>query len=36
MVAVVADPEENANAYLACSNAATAVSKLSLKILDGP
>lgn len=30
MVAVVAEPEEKARAYLACSRAATAVSKLSL------
>ena len=30
IVAVVADPEANARAYLACSSAATAVSKLSL------
>jgi hypothetical protein len=30
IVAVVADPEEKARAYLACSRAATASSKLSL------
>jgi hypothetical protein len=29
MMAVVAEPEENASAYLACSRAATAFSKLS-------
>ena len=31
MVAVVADPDENARANLACSRIATACSKLSLK-----
>ena len=30
-MAVVADPDEKARAYLACSRAATACSKLSLK-----
>jgi hypothetical protein len=30
MIAVVADPDEKANAYFACSKAAIAVSKLSL------
>ena len=29
MIAVVAEPEENARAYFACSRAATAASKLS-------
>jgi hypothetical protein len=30
MIAVVADPDENANAYFACSNAAIEASKLCL------
>jgi hypothetical protein len=31
MVAVVAEPDEKASAYFACSRAATACSKLSLR-----
>jgi hypothetical protein len=31
IIAVVAEPEEKARAYLACSSAARAVSKLSLR-----